>query len=58
MVKPKMVSQQEATTSTIDEGDAEHCPHTSTQNIVHTTERVLSDFASGITEKLEEMLKK
>ena len=58
MVKPEMVSQQDATTSTIDEGDAEQRPHTSTQNMAHTIERVLSDFASSITEKLEEMSKK
>ena len=58
MVKPEMVSQQDATTSTIDEGDAEQRPHTSTQNMTHTIERVLSDFASSINEKLEEMSKK
>ena len=57
MVKPEMVSRQDDTTSTINEIDAEHCPHTSTQNTVHTIERVLSDFASSVTEKLEEISK-
>ena len=58
MVNPEMVSKQDATTSTIDEDDVEHCSHTSAQNLVQTIERVLSDFASGITEKLEKLLNK
>ena len=58
MVKPEMVSKQDATTNTIDDGDAEQHPHTSTLNMAHPIESFLSDFACSITEKLEEISKK
>ena len=49
MVKRERVGQRYATTCTIDEDDVEHCSHTSAHNVVQTIERVLLDFASGIT---------
>ena len=58
MMKPEMVSKQDAITDTIDDGDAEQHPHTSPLNMARTIDSFLSDFASTITEKLEEMSKK